>query len=215
MVRCGAGLVQSSYFSMDTAKMPAGMGSGFIWDDKGHVVTNFHVIKDANEVQVTLVDQSVWPAKVRCLLSQCRSWHAHSIVRHMAERWDTTHAMQIQYLHKISRNHTVRLSSEGVRNMRCQLRASILTCPTWLPSVTGVSIDARSACRWWAGTRTRTWRCCSWTCRARRWMSSRPSRWAPALTCSSARRYLKQSASCLLLTRMLAYLHVMAAQQRP
>ena len=59
------GLVQSSYFSMDTAKMPAGMGSGFIWDDKGHVVTNYHVIKDANEVQVTLVDQSVWPAKVR------------------------------------------------------------------------------------------------------------------------------------------------------
>ena len=48
--------------------MPAGMGSGFIWDDKGHVVTNYHVIKDAAEVQVTLVDQSVWPAKVRLRL---------------------------------------------------------------------------------------------------------------------------------------------------
>ena len=64
MTALHAGLVQSSYFSMDTAKMPAGMGSGFIWDDKGHVVTNYHVIKDAAEVQVTLVDQSVWPAKV-------------------------------------------------------------------------------------------------------------------------------------------------------
>jgi S1-C subfamily serine protease len=60
-----AGLVQSSYFSMDTAKLPAGMGSGFIWDDQGHIVTNYHVIKDAAEVQVTLIDQSVWPAKVR------------------------------------------------------------------------------------------------------------------------------------------------------
>ena len=62
--------MQSSYFSMDTAKLPAGMGSGFIWDDKGHVVTNYHVIKDANEVQVTLIDQSVFPAKAR--LSHCR-----------------------------------------------------------------------------------------------------------------------------------------------
>ena len=67
-----AGLVQSSYFSMDTAKMPAGMGSGFIWDDKGHVVTNYHVIRDAAEVQVTLVDQSVWPAKVRARLCEPR-----------------------------------------------------------------------------------------------------------------------------------------------
>eukprot|EP01043_Picozoa_sp_COSAG02_P068407 COSAG02_NODE_11351_length_1742_cov_1.244066_1_plen_470_part_00 len=30
-----------------TEEVPAGTGTGFVWDDKGHVVTNFHVIKDA------------------------------------------------------------------------------------------------------------------------------------------------------------------------
>ncbi len=29
----------------------AGVGSGFIWDDQGHVVTNFHVIAGASEVR--------------------------------------------------------------------------------------------------------------------------------------------------------------------
>lgn len=30
-----------------TQEVPAGTGTGFVWDDKGHVVTNYHVIKDA------------------------------------------------------------------------------------------------------------------------------------------------------------------------
>ena len=30
-----------------TEEVPAGTGTGFVWDGKGHVVTNFHVIKDA------------------------------------------------------------------------------------------------------------------------------------------------------------------------
>lgn len=33
-----------------------GTGSGFIWDDDGHIVTNFHVIKSANEAIVRLAD---------------------------------------------------------------------------------------------------------------------------------------------------------------
>ena len=38
------------------AKMhvPDGAGSGIIWDDKGHVVTNFHVIKGADDLAITL-----------------------------------------------------------------------------------------------------------------------------------------------------------------
>lgn len=32
-------------YSLDVRKIPLGSGSGFIWDDKGHIVTNFHVIK--------------------------------------------------------------------------------------------------------------------------------------------------------------------------
>lgn len=35
---------------------PKGTGSGFIWDDIGHVVTNYHVITGANEAMVKLAD---------------------------------------------------------------------------------------------------------------------------------------------------------------
>ncbi|WP_126444294.1 S1C family serine protease [Sulfuricystis multivorans] len=36
--------------------VPRGTGSGFIWDDAGHVVTNFHVIEGASEALVKLAD---------------------------------------------------------------------------------------------------------------------------------------------------------------
>lgn len=36
--------------------VPRGTGSGFIWDDAGHVVTNFHVIENASEATVRLSD---------------------------------------------------------------------------------------------------------------------------------------------------------------
>lgn len=44
-------------------KIPAGAGSGIIWDDKGHIVTNFHVVNGADELTVTLGNMTV-PAKV-------------------------------------------------------------------------------------------------------------------------------------------------------
>lgn len=30
-------------FTLDSTEMPQGAGSGIIWDDEGHVVTNLHV----------------------------------------------------------------------------------------------------------------------------------------------------------------------------
>jgi S1-C subfamily serine protease len=36
--------------------VPRGTGSGFIWDEAGHVVTNFHVIQGASEATVKLAD---------------------------------------------------------------------------------------------------------------------------------------------------------------
>lgn len=36
--------------------VPRGTGSGFIWDDAGHVVTNFHVIQGASQATVKLAD---------------------------------------------------------------------------------------------------------------------------------------------------------------
>jgi len=41
-----------------------GSGTGFFWDRKGHIVTNYHVIEDANRFSVTLADNSSWEARV-------------------------------------------------------------------------------------------------------------------------------------------------------
>ncbi|MEZ4438118.1 MAG: trypsin-like peptidase domain-containing protein [Polyangiaceae bacterium] len=53
---------RSDAFRRNVTTIPAGTGSGFIWDEQGHVVTNFHVIKDGNAARVTLADQSTYPA---------------------------------------------------------------------------------------------------------------------------------------------------------
>lgn len=44
-------------FGGNFQEVPTGTGSGFMWDDRGHVVTNYHVIKGANGAEVTLHDQ--------------------------------------------------------------------------------------------------------------------------------------------------------------
>jgi S1-C subfamily serine protease len=51
-----------SFLSMDVMQVPKGTGTGFIWDDRGHVVTNFHVLEGASAARVTLSDQSEWKA---------------------------------------------------------------------------------------------------------------------------------------------------------
>ncbi|GFR43555.1 hypothetical protein Agub_g4648, partial [Astrephomene gubernaculifera] len=56
--------IPNGYLSMDTQRVPAGLGSGFVWDDKGHIVTNYHVIRGADMVKVTLLDQSTYTARV-------------------------------------------------------------------------------------------------------------------------------------------------------
>ncbi len=49
-------------FSLRADEIPQGTGSGFVWDHDGRIVTNYHVIKDANRVQVTMADNSTWKA---------------------------------------------------------------------------------------------------------------------------------------------------------
>ena len=41
-----------------------GSGSGSVIDSKGYILTNNHVIKDAQKLEVTLADGSKWPAKL-------------------------------------------------------------------------------------------------------------------------------------------------------
>jgi S1-C subfamily serine protease len=45
-------------------EVPAGSGSGFVWDKQGHVVTNYHVVEKAKSVLVTFQDQKTYQAQV-------------------------------------------------------------------------------------------------------------------------------------------------------
>jgi S1-C subfamily serine protease len=55
---------RQNWFSLDVQAVPNGTGSGFIWDEQGHVVTNYHVIEQAQELEVTLSDHSTHKAEV-------------------------------------------------------------------------------------------------------------------------------------------------------
>lgn len=55
---------RTDFFTLKVFEIPQGTGSGFIWDDGGHIVTNFHVIYEAQNVQVTLSDHSIFKAEV-------------------------------------------------------------------------------------------------------------------------------------------------------
>ncbi len=56
--------LQRDFFSMNVQQVPRGTGTGFVWDDRGHVVTNFHVIQGGSGARVTLADQSTHTAKL-------------------------------------------------------------------------------------------------------------------------------------------------------
>lgn len=55
---------QRDYWSRDVTEIPSGSGSGFIWDNQGHIITNFHVIQNGSKLKVTLSDRSSWDAEV-------------------------------------------------------------------------------------------------------------------------------------------------------
>src|SRR5512143_2628372 len=48
--------------TMDVSEIPQGTGSGFVWDQDGHIVTNFHVVQEGDRANVTLNDGSTYPA---------------------------------------------------------------------------------------------------------------------------------------------------------
>jgi len=50
------------YWTRNSISVPTGTGSGFIWDELGHVVTNEHVIEGASEAVVRLNDGRSYPA---------------------------------------------------------------------------------------------------------------------------------------------------------
>jgi S1-C subfamily serine protease len=77
--------VRESIFSTNLIDIESGTGSGFVWDENGHVVTNFHVVQESlmvdrsgqlalvngrpvvaqgGQIFVMLSDQKAWPAQV-------------------------------------------------------------------------------------------------------------------------------------------------------
>ena len=53
---------QRDFFSLNVQQVPRGTGTGFVWDERGHIVTNFHVIQGGSAARVTLSDQSTHKA---------------------------------------------------------------------------------------------------------------------------------------------------------
>jgi S1-C subfamily serine protease len=51
-------------WSRSPVEVERGSGSGFIWDDAGHIVTNFHVVENATSARVTLWDHSSYDARI-------------------------------------------------------------------------------------------------------------------------------------------------------
>ena len=47
--------VKQDAFSPNVMEVPLGTGSGFVWDKDGHIVTNYHVIRNAKFAQVALI----------------------------------------------------------------------------------------------------------------------------------------------------------------
>jgi len=52
------------FWTRNVFEVPQGTGSGFLWDDQGHVVTNFHVLQGATAAKVTLGEQEYEAAYV-------------------------------------------------------------------------------------------------------------------------------------------------------
>lgn len=50
-------------FSLNVFEIPRGTGSGFVWDEHGHIVTNYHVVQGGDRLQVLLGEKD-WDASL-------------------------------------------------------------------------------------------------------------------------------------------------------
>ena len=50
--------------TLDVSEIPQGTGSGFVWDQAGHIITNFHVVAHGDRASVTLNDGTTYAATI-------------------------------------------------------------------------------------------------------------------------------------------------------
>jgi S1-C subfamily serine protease len=62
VVHIAAQVITMNFFMGPTPQ--EGTGSGFIIDQQGHIITNYHVIEDAESIEVTFADETKVPATV-------------------------------------------------------------------------------------------------------------------------------------------------------
>jgi hypothetical protein len=60
-------------FTLDVMAVPQGSGSGFIWDKKGHIVTNYHVIRGASDLRYVRLPSSSSSSSSSTTSSSCSS----------------------------------------------------------------------------------------------------------------------------------------------
>ena len=58
------GVVKINVQRYDIAREPGGMGSGFVYDNLGHIITNAHVVEGADKATVTFLDGSQYDAEI-------------------------------------------------------------------------------------------------------------------------------------------------------
>ncbi|PPE74030.1 2-alkenal reductase [Solimonas fluminis] len=52
------------FWTRNEFEVPRGTGTGFVWDEAGHIVTNYHVIAGATSAEVRLADQRRFSARL-------------------------------------------------------------------------------------------------------------------------------------------------------
>lgn len=60
--------LSSDFFTWEIQEVPTGSGTGFVWDEKGHIITNFHVVQGAlannSQISITTYDGQRLKAKI-------------------------------------------------------------------------------------------------------------------------------------------------------
>ena len=59
-----AGVVRVNVQRSEGADTPTGVGSGFVFDKRGHIITNAHVVDDAKKVVITFLDGRSYNAEI-------------------------------------------------------------------------------------------------------------------------------------------------------